>query len=133
MEIRPRQSSVKGPAEWFTGEVWIDTIAMGKDPSRIRVSAVRFSPSARTAWHSHALGQTLYVTDGDGLVQSRGSPRTKIRSGDIIYTPAYEEHWHGAAPDHFMSHLSMTEGVLKGKGPETTWGSHVSDAEYGEE
>ncbi len=70
MEIRSKQPSMKGPAEWFTGDVWIDTIARGEEPSRIRVSAVRFTPGARTAWHSHAVGQTLYVTEGAGLVQS---------------------------------------------------------------
>jgi quercetin dioxygenase-like cupin family protein len=124
MEIVPKQPSVKGPAEWFTGDVWIDTIARGQDPSRVSVAAVRFSPGARTAWHSHHLGQTLYVTEGRGLVQSRGEPVTEIRPGDVIHTPDGEEHWHGAAPDHFMSHLSMTEGPPR-------WGARVTDAEYG--
>ena len=72
MEIVPKQPSAKGPAEMFTGDVWIDAIARGEEPSRVRVSAVRFAPGARTAWHSHAVGQTLYVTDGTGLVQARG-------------------------------------------------------------
>ncbi len=71
MEVRPQQPSMKGPAEWFTGDVWIDTIARGDEPSHIRVSAVHFNPGARSAWHSHALGQTLYVTEGRGRVQSR--------------------------------------------------------------
>src|SRR5437879_4694539 len=130
MEVRPKQPSAKGPAEWFTGDVWIDVIARGEEPSRIRVSAVRFTPSARTAWHSHALGQTLFVIDGAGLVQSRGGDIVDIRSGDLVYTPADEWHWHGAAPDHFMTHLSMTEGVAEGRGPETEWGAHVTDTEY---
>ena len=130
MEIRSTQPSMKGPAEWFTGDVWIDTIARGEEPARIRVAAVRFSPAARTAWHSHAVGQTLYVTDGAGLVQSRGGDIVGLRSGDVIYTPPDEWHWHGAAPDHFMSHLSMTEGVAPGLGPETEWGDHVTDDEY---
>ncbi len=73
MEILPKQPSAKGPAEWFTGDVWIDAIARGEEPSRIRVNAVRFTPGARTAWHTHALGQTLYVTEGAGLVQSRSA------------------------------------------------------------
>lgn len=124
MEIVPKQPSAKGPAEWFTGDVWIDGIARGQEPSRINVGVVRFSPGSRTAWHSHRLGQTLYVTEGRGLVQSRGQSLTEIRPGDVIYTPDGEEHWHGAAPGHFMTHLSMTEGPPQ-------WGAHVTDAEYG--
>jgi quercetin dioxygenase-like cupin family protein len=107
VERQPKQATAKGPAEWFTGDVWIDGIVRGEEPSRVRVSAVRFTPSARTAWHSHAVGQTLYVTEGRGLVQSRGGDVAEIRAGDIVYTPADEWHWHGAAPDHFMTHLSM--------------------------
>ena len=124
MEILPKQPSVKGPAEWFTGDVWIDAIARGQEPSRLNVAAVRFSPGARTAWHSHHLGQTLCVTEGRGLVQSRGQPVTEIRPGDVVWTPDGEEHWHGAASDHVMTHLSMTEGAPR-------WGAHVTDAEYG--
>jgi hypothetical protein len=88
VEVLANQPTTKGPAEWFTGDVWIDGIARSEEPSRVRVSAVRFSPAARTAWHSHALGQTLYVTEGRGLVQSRGCGIVEIRPGDIIYTPA---------------------------------------------
>ena len=124
MEIVPKQPSVRGPAEWFTGDVWIDAITRGQEPSRINVGAVRFSPGARTAWHSHHLGQSLYVTEGRGLVQSRGQSVTEIRPGDVVFTPDGEEHWHGAAPDHFMTHLSMTEGPPR-------WGARVTDAEYG--
>jgi len=130
MEIQPQKPSMKGPAEWFTGDVWIDALARGEAPSRIRVSAVHFTPGARTAWHSHALGQTLYVTEGAGLVQSRGGDILNIRSGDVVRAPADEWHWHGAAPDHYMAHLSITEGVAEGQGPETNWGDHVTDAEY---
>ena len=133
MEVQPKPPSGKGPAEWFTGDVWIDAIARGEEPSRVRVNAVRFTPGARTAWHSHASGQTLYVTDGVGRVQSRGAALVDIRAGDVVVTPADEWHWHGAAPDHFMSHLSITEAVPEGQGPETTWGQHVTDAEYGGE
>lgn len=131
MEILPKQPSIKGPSQWFTGDVWIDLIARGEDPSRIRVSCVRFAPGARTAWHSHALGQTLYVTEGTGLVQSRGDNVVKIRPGDVIHTPADEWHWHGAASDHFMTHISMTEGAGDSQRPEADWGDHVTDAEYG--
>ena len=130
MDIQPRQPTAKGPAEWFTGDVWIDSIVRGAEPSRVRVSAVRFTPSARTAWHSHAVGQTLYVTEGRGLVQSRGGDIAEIHPGDIVYTPAREWHWHGAAPAHFMTHLSITEAGPPGEQPETDWGEHVSGEEY---
>jgi quercetin dioxygenase-like cupin family protein len=125
MEIQRKQATRKGPADEFTGDVWIDSIARGEEPSRVRVSAVRFTPSARTAWHSHALGQTLYVIEGKGLGQRRGGEVIKIRPGDVIYTPADEWHWHGAAPDHFMTHLSITEAP-----GDPNWGEHVTDDEY---
>jgi len=128
--LQPRQPSAKGPAEWFTGDVWLDSIARAEPPSHVRVSAVHFTPSARTAWHSHALGQTLYVTEGRGFVQSRGAEITEIRSGDIIWTAADEWHWHGAAPGDFMTHLSITEAVPGNERPETDWGAHVTDEEY---
>ena len=115
---------MKGPPEWFTGDVWIDPVFRSDDPSRLNVSAVHFSPGARTAWHSHTRGQTLYVTEGLGLVQSRGAPIVEMRAGDVVRTPDGEEHWHGAAPQSFMTHLSMTEG-------DAQWGNHVSHAEYG--
>ena len=131
MDITSQPPTAQGPADWFTGDVYLDAIARGDEPSRVRVNAVRFTPSARTAWHCHALGQTLYVTDGRGRVQSRGGEITEIRAGDIIRTPADEWHWHGAAPDHFMSHLSITEGVPAGdERPESQWAEHVTDAEY---
>jgi quercetin dioxygenase-like cupin family protein len=127
--IQPKQPTAKGPAEWFTGDVWIDAIARGEEPSRVRVSAVRFTPSARTAWHAHAVGQTLYVTDGKGLVQSRGGAIEEIRAGDVIFTPPDTWHWHGAAPEHFMTHLSITEAPGDER-PEADWGEHVTDDEY---
>jgi quercetin dioxygenase-like cupin family protein len=130
MRVQPKQPSTKGPEQLFSGDVWIDTIATGQEPSRIRVNIVRFAPSARTAWHSHALGQTLYVTEGAGLVQSRGEEITQIRPGDVVYTPADEWHWHGATPDDFMTHISMTEGVGESQKPESAWGDQVTDAEY---
>jgi quercetin dioxygenase-like cupin family protein len=103
--------------------VWIDPIAQGRDGSHLGVGAVHFTPGARTAWHAHSLGQTLYVTEGEGVVQSRGEPGVTIRSGDVIYTPSHEWHWHGAKPDHFMTHITVTEGAAE-------WGEHVTDAEY---
>ena len=128
MKMLPRQPSIKGPAVWFTGDVYIEPIANGVDPSRIQVNAVHFTPGARTAWHAHGLGQTLWVTEGVGRIQSRGEERQEIRAGDIVFTPAGEEHWHGATPDRFMTHVSMTE-----RAPDLPdhWGDHVSDAEYG--
>jgi quercetin dioxygenase-like cupin family protein len=130
MEVTSRKPTAKGPAETFTGDVWLDPIAYGDEPSRVRVNAVRFSPGARTAWHSHTLGQTLFVLEGAGLAQSRGGDVLRIRAGDVIYTRADEEHWHGAAPDHFMSHLSITEGTGDSEKPESNWGEHVTDEEY---
>ena len=130
MTLLPKPPTAKGAADWFTGDVWIDTIARGEPPSHIRVSAVRFTPSARTAWHSHAVGQTLYVTEGRGFVQSRGGEITQIRAGDIVWTPADEWHWHGAAPGDFMAHLSITEAVPGNERPEADWGEHVTDDEY---
>ncbi len=120
MQVQPKKPSAKGPADWFTGDVWIDPIAEAQAPSRLAVSAVHFTPGARTAWHSHSLGQTLYVTEGEGLVQSRGEPIVAIGPGDVVHTTADEWHWHGATPDRFMTHLSMTEGDIE-------WGEHVTD------
>jgi quercetin dioxygenase-like cupin family protein len=112
----------------FTGDVWFDVIIKGDEPSRVRVNTVRFAPGARTAWHSHAAGQTLHVTDGIGLVQSRGGEVIAIRPGDTIYTPPGEWHWHGAAPDHFMIHTAIWEGPAEGA--ESEWGDLVTDDEY---
>lgn len=131
MEVQPGTPSVKGPTEWFTGDVWLDRIAHGEEPSHVRVSAVHFTPGARTAWHSHALGQTVYVTQGEGRMQARDGEIVTIRAGDIVHTPADEEHWHGASPDHFMSHLSITEGGGESELVEIQWGAHVTDDEYG--
>lgn len=130
MEVQPKKPSSKGPAEWFTGDVWIDGIVQGEEPSRVRVGAVHFTPGARSAWHSHALGQALYVTEGEGRVQSRGGDIVTIRPGDVVNARPDEEHWHGAAPDHFMTHLSITEGLAQSDKPETDWRAHVTDDEY---
>lgn len=123
MQIKPRPATAEGPAEWFTGDVYIDGVVQAEEPSRVNIGAVHFTPGARTAWHHHDGGQTLYVTDGEGRVQSRGEEAVVIRPGDVIFTPSGEWHWHGAAPDRFMTHLSVTEGS-------PTWGDHVTDAEY---
>jgi quercetin dioxygenase-like cupin family protein len=123
MHILPKQPSIKGSAEWFTGDVYLDPLARTQEPSLLNVNMVHFAPGARTAWHSHVGGQTLYVVEGRGLVQSRRNRIVEIRPGEVIYTPDREEHWHGAAPDHFMTHLSLTGG-------EALWGEHVTDSEY---
>ena len=130
MELLPKPPSNKGPSEWFTGEVWLDPIAQGDGPSHVRLNVVHFTPGAHTAWHSHAQGQTLYVTEGIGRVQSRGGRAATIRAGDIVRTLANEWHWHGAAPEHFMTHLSITEAVPGDLRPEADRGEHVTDDEY---
>ncbi len=126
MKINPKAPSAKGPAEFFSGDVWFDVIAKGEEPSRLRVNTVRFAPGARTAWHCHANGQTLHVTEGRGLVQSRGGELLEIRPGDTIDTPPGEWHWHGAAPQHFLSHLAIWEANPDSSEPETIWGEHVT-------
>jgi quercetin dioxygenase-like cupin family protein len=128
MEIRPKPPTTKAPAETFTGDAWLDVIVRGDPPSRVRVSLVRFAPGARNAWHVHALGQTVHITEGVGRMQARGAEPIEVRAGDTVHTPPGEWHWHGAAPDHFMTHLAIWEAPAEGE--ETEWGAQVSDAEY---
>ena len=111
MEISRSAATAKGPAETFTGDVWVDPITRGLPPSRLNVAAVRFTPGARSAWHSHDGGQTLYVTEGRGLVQVRGQEIVELNAGDVVFAPDGEEHWHGTRPDSFMTHLSITEDL----------------------
>lgn len=125
MEIRPKQPTTMGSPDIFTGDAWIDRITEGE---RFRVNWVRFAPGTRNAWHAHAMGQTLHVTDGIGRVQQRGHEMLEVRAGDTIYTPPGEWHWHGAAPDHFMTHLAIWEAPAEGE--ETQWGDKISDADY---
>ncbi len=128
MELLTKRPTTKGPENMFTGDVWFDVIVAGEAPSRVRVNTVRFAPGARTAWHSHAAGQTLYVTEGVGLVQSRGADIVVMHPGDSIWTPPGQWHWHGAVPDHFMTHIAIWEAPESGA--ESDWGDLVSDAEY---
>ena len=130
MELLKQPPTGKGPAQMFAGDVWFDVIYRGEEPSRARANMVRFAPGARTAWHSHGLGQTLYIVEGIALVQSRGGEIIEAHPGDVIYTPSGEEHWHGAAPDHFMIHLALWENPGPDGGPENTWLEHVADDEY---
>jgi quercetin dioxygenase-like cupin family protein len=123
VQPQPKQPTIKGPADWFTGDVYIDPIVQPQGQSQLNIGAVHFTPGARTAWHSHDGGQTLYVTEGRGLVQSRGEDVVELWPGDVHYTPDAHEHWHGATHQHFMTHISITQGPA-------TWGEHVTDAEY---
>ena len=123
MHVRPKKATVKGPAEWFTGDVWMDSIVQPEGGSTLNVTHVHFTPGARTAWHSHAGGQTLYVTEGRGRVQTRGEAIVELRPGDVHFTPDGPEHWHGATHEDLMSHISITQGPV-------SWADHVTDAEY---
>ncbi len=129
MQHLPKQPTGKAPAETFTGDAYIDLIVRGEEPSRLRAALVHFAPGARNAWHAHAAGQTVHVTEGVGRIQARDGDVLEIRAGDTIVTPAGEWHWHGAAPDRFMTHLAIWEAPPDG-GPETEWGEHVDDEAY---
>ena len=123
--------TTKGPADWFTGDVFPTIVLTGNDPSRVRMGSVHFSPCARTAWHSHALGQYLHIVEGTALVQERGEAVVALTPGQTIYTGPGVEHWHGASPDTFMVHLAIWEAPAASSGiDETTWGNHVTDEEY---
>jgi quercetin dioxygenase-like cupin family protein len=119
-----------GPQDWFTGTVCIDGIRNPDEQSAVGCAHVRFTRCARTAWHSHPKGQTLYVTDGIGYVASRGGEVREIRPGDVVFIEPGEEHWHGATADRFMSHVAMQEADEQGE--QALWGDHVSEQEYGQ-
>jgi quercetin dioxygenase-like cupin family protein len=119
-----------GPSEWFTGAVYIDPVAKPSGASRLSASSVHFTPGARTAWHTHPNGQTICVTEGLGVAQRRGGPIEVIRPGDRVFFEPGEDHWHGAAPNRFMTHLAMLE--VDDDGNPATWGDHVTDEEYAE-
>jgi quercetin dioxygenase-like cupin family protein len=130
MEItRNSTDTAAGPGDWFTGAVFIDAVATPSGASRLSVSSVHFTPGARTAWHTHPNGQTIYVTEGICLCQSRGGPIDVIRPGDRVFFEPGEEHWHGAMPNRFMTHLAMLE--VGDDGHPATWGEQVTDEEYG--
>src|SRR3954465_13952125 len=118
-----------GPGEGFPRPVSIDGVATPSEPSRLGAASVHFTTGARTAWHTHPLGQTIYVTEGVGLCQRRGGPIEVIRPGDRVFFEAGEDHWHGAAPNRFMTHIAMQEA--DDQGSPVTWGEHVTDEEYG--
>src|SRR5919107_2960710 len=129
MEIKRSgsQPSAKGPAEWFTGTVRIDPLFDAPVPARAAGASVTFEPGARTAWHTHPLGQTLIVTSGMGRTQRWGGPVEEIRPGDVVWFPPGEKHWHGASPSTAMTHIAIHE-ALDGKVVE--WMEKVSDAQY---
>lgn len=120
----------KAAADWFTGDVWVDAITNGAGPGRARLATVRFSPGARTAWHVHAHGQTLHVTGGVGVVQSRNGQTIVLRPGDTVYTPPGVWHWHGAMPENFMTHLALADSAAEPGAIDVEWGPHVTDDEY---
>lgn len=121
------RDSAQGPGDWFTGQVRIDPIIQTDAPARVAGAHVTFEPGARTAWHTHPLGQTLIVTSGLGRVQREGGPIEEIRPGDVVWFPPGEKHWHGAAPQCAMSHIAIQE-ALDGKAVD--WLEHVTDTDY---
>jgi quercetin dioxygenase-like cupin family protein len=118
-----------GPGDWFTGAVYIDTVATPSEASRLAASSVHFTPGARTAWHTRPNGQTIYVAEGVGLCQRRGGEIEVIRPVDRVFFEPGEDHWQGAAPNRFMTHIAMQE--VDEAGSPVTWGEHVGDEEYG--
>ena len=121
------QPSGKGPAEYFTGTVRIDPLFQAPDPARVAMAQVTFEPGARTAWHTHPLGQTLIVTAGCGRAQRLGGPMEEIHPGDVVWFPPGEKHWHGAAPDMAMAHIAVQERL---NGSAVDWREHVTDDQY---
>jgi quercetin dioxygenase-like cupin family protein len=121
------QPSRKGPADWFTGTVRIDPLFQAHEPARAAAASVTFEPGARTAWHTHPLGQTLIITAGCGRVQREGGPIEEVRPGDVIWFPPGEKHWHGAAPATAMTHIAIQEQL---DGKVVDWLEHVSDEQY---
>jgi len=129
MEIHPAGSrpTRRAPQQYFTGTVWQDPIAATPAPARVVATRVSFEPGARTNWHTHPLGQTLYVISGVGRVQTKGGPVQEIRAGDVVWIPPNEKHWHGGSPTNGMVHIAMQESL---DGNYSTWMEPVTDAEY---
>ena len=117
-----------GRADWFTGSVYVDSLAAPGHGGGISASSVHFTPGARTAWHVHPHGQTIFVVEGVGVAQRRGAPAELIRPGDRVFFEPGEDHWHGATPNRFMTHIAMLE--VGDDGGNATWGPHVTDEEY---
>jgi quercetin dioxygenase-like cupin family protein len=128
MQVTNSTETTKGPSEWFTGDVFLDAVAAPSDSSRLFATSVHFTPGARTAWHTHPHGQTIFVTEGVGRCQRRGGPIEVIRPGDRVFFEPGEDHWHGAAPNRFMTHIAMLD--VDEDGNSADWGEHVTDEEY---
>ena len=129
MELtRNTVETATGPADWFTGAVYLDAVASPSGVSRLSAFSVHFTPGARTAWHTHPNGQTIYVLEGVGHAQRRGGPVEVIRPGDRVFFEPGEEHWHGASATRFMTHLAMLE--VDDEGHPATWGAQITDEEY---
>ena len=120
--------TARGPSDWFTGAVYIDSVAAPSGASRVSASSVHFTPGARTAWHTHPNGQTIFVLEGLGRCQTRGGPVEVIRPGDRVFFEAGEEHWHGASPARLMTHIAIVQ--VDDEGIPAAWGEHVTDEEY---
>ncbi len=124
---RSGRATLRASSEYFTGTVWQDPIVEAPAPANLRALRVSFEPGARTAWHTHPLGQTIYVTDGVGLVQREGGPVQVVRPGDVVFFEPNERHWHGASPKVGMVHIAMQEAR---DGKHVDWAEHVTDAQY---
>lgn len=129
MEIKRNgsQPPMKGPADWFTGTVRVEPLFQAPDPASVQGASVTFEPGARTAWHTHPLGQTLIVTAGLGWAQRQGGSVEEIRPGDVVWFPPDEKHWHGASPTTAMTHIAIQEKL---NGKVVDWMEHVTDAQY---
>ncbi len=129
MEIKRvgTQASAKGPADWFTGTVRVDALFQAPDPALVSSASVTFEPDARTAWHTHPLGQALIVTAGSGWVQREGGPIEDIRPGDVVWFEPAEKHWHGATPTTALTHIAIQERF---DGKVVDWMEHVTDEQY---
>jgi quercetin dioxygenase-like cupin family protein len=125
---RNELDTTPGPADWFSGAVFLDAVAAPEEGSRVSATSVHFTPAARTAWHTHPNGQTIWVTEGEGRCGRRGGPVETIRPGDRVFFEPGEEHWHGAAPSRFMIHIAILE--VGDDGTPAAWGDHVTDEEY---
>ena len=125
---RDKPAGQQGFEEWFTGKVWIQPLFEPPDPVRVRCASVTFEPCARTAWHTHPLGQTLIVTSGVGWAQGEGGPIEEIRPGDVVWFSPNEKHWHGAMPTSAMTHVAIQEAL---DGEVVDWMEQVSEAQYG--
>lgn len=121
------QPSGKGPADWFTGAVRVDPLFQAPEPARVTGASVTFEPGARTAWHTHPLGQTLIITSGVGCVQRDGGPIEEIRPGDVVWFPPSEKHWHGATATTAMTHIAIQEAL---NGKTVDWLEKVTDEQY---